>query len=484
MQKTASHLVSFSGCTSGTHDLAWAQIAAVRSIERIGTALTPPHVRKDGPLTGVRRVGDVLSAIRKVLERHQALRSHWERAEDGRLVQVVRAEGALSVDQYEVAADAVSSAAHEIKERLALEDFKSDELPVRVALLTVHGAPAAIAMLLHHVFADGIASAIVYEEIVNLSLGRALPGPSGWQPGEIAAFERSARGRAQAERADVFLRKQLRAASVPTPPRVDPTGGEPTFVWARLQSQAAAPSVASLSRRYGVSAANVIFAAYAAVLGQWTRQTSITLRLTVANRAHPGTRYAVTNLFQAIPLSVPAQSGTFGELVRDVSVVAFQGYRCSWYDHDRFVESRSLISAERGHHVALPFGVNLRVIGQSDFNGTQSLAEKRTFNALADLGPDALRKLSTASQLTEDRLPAALPDLNVRFSVWALAETAVMTLMGDTSAIPIHGPRLLLSGLDSILLDAALASGDTPLHQLSQTVLDRAADGRTTHEAS
>ncbi|KMS75690.1 hypothetical protein ACM01_07825 [Streptomyces viridochromogenes] len=478
MQKTASHLLSFSGCTSGTHSLAWAQIAAVRSIERIGGALTPPHVRKDGPLTGVRRIEDVLSAILKVVQRYEALRSHWERTGDGRLVQVVRAEGALSIDQYEVAADDVSGAAHTVKERLALEDFAPGELPVRIALLTVRGTPAAIAMLLHHVFADGVASAIVYEEIVNLSMGRTTPEPSAWQPREIAAFEDSPLGRAQARRADVFLRKELRRAPVPAPPCAIPADRQPTFVWAQLESPAAAAAIAGLARGRGVSSANVILAAYSAVLGRWTRQPSVTFRLTVANRAHPRTRHAVTNLFQSVPLTVPAQADSFGDLARDVAVTALRGYRHAWYDHDRFMESISEISAERGHHVTVPFGVNLRVIGQSDFEGPQSLAEKRVLDTLADLSPDDLRRLTAASQLTENYDSAALPDLNVRFSVWALARTAVMTLMGDTTAIARHGPGLLLSGLDAILVRAALASADAPLHQLAEQALDQAADKR------
>lgn len=46
------------------------------------------------------------------------------------------------------------------------------------------------------------------------------------------------------------------------------------------------------------------------------------------------------------------------------------------------------------------------------------------------------------------------PSPNVRFSVWTLTDTATMTLMGDVTGISPDGPRLLLTGLESVLLES------------------------------
>jgi hypothetical protein len=451
VQKTAIHAISFSGCSSGIYPLTWAQRAILRSIDQPDGRGTPSPVQKDGSIADVPDISDVLSGIRRVLARHEALRSYCRRGTGGGYEQVVEPAGVVYVDQYETTEDQVSGAMDELRSRLAERGFAEDEMPIRLALITVGGAPAAIVMLLNHLFADGVASAVVYEEILAASLGYSLPAP-GWQPGEIAAYEGSEPGQAQAKRADAYLRRQLEAVVLPGEPV---QSGEPKLIWARLHSRVVAAATALLRQRLGTSEANILLAAYLAVLGKWLGFTKCTVCIFSTNRFRPNMRRSVANLFQVLPLTVDTGVTDFSELVERVQSATLSGYRMGHYDPSRFEAALAEVSSKRGQEITVPYAVNLRLVGQKDFDGAQSREVANWLERHADREPAELYTMLGESRLVQGVHTGLAPEGNVRFTVWELADFAAMTVMGEVPRIPKEEPEALLMGLENLLLELA-----------------------------
>lgn len=149
-----------------------------------------------------------------VVARHDALRSVFPRFTENP-VQEVRAEGRFPLDVVECGSEPGAGVVEHTCERLKRGAFdNARDLPVRAAVLTRDGSPAALAFVISHMAVDGWSFHLVLEEL-RLSLSRGSADalePVARQPVDRALFESSEEGLSR-ERATLgHWERTLRAA--------------------------------------------------------------------------------------------------------------------------------------------------------------------------------------------------------------------------------------------------------------------------------
>ncbi|MGW1024996.1 condensation domain-containing protein [Streptomyces sp. NPDC002577] len=460
MRRTRQHRVAFRGEHAGSHPLAWAQAWVLDEIEGDGTSAPQNYnVRMHAPLEPGTTLSGALDAVRRVVERHEALRTHYPAAAaDARRMQVVRAEGALTVVEFDCPADEVAAVTGQVSEQIALPLFGPDELPLRTALVCVDGTPRRVVLALHHVSADGLAAGIVCEEIRRLSLDPGAELPPVRQPREIAAHEQTPAQQRHAERADAYHRRQLEAARSArlAPGTPDASGGYPYRQWA-LNSRAVAAACHRLARHHGVSAGAVLLAAYAKVLDDRSPVGSRTLSLVSGNRDHPETRLTVTNLHQRTAVTVDTGHDDFGALCRQAGAACLRAYRYGRFDP---VRQARAVDDERRRRVgdfALPYVVNLRIVGPGDLYPGAPNGARAGLDSHAGITREELRKLPDASEFFALHGTAPQKCDELKFDIWELSDTARMTLGTDTADLTGDDLRDVLQRFEMVLTTAACA---------------------------
>jgi Condensation domain len=285
------------------------------------SAITVPAVARVGtgvPPATVQRALDVLVA------RHAALRTVFGRSDAGRLVQRVRARGALPLTVTEHRGRPADLPARVLPAG-AEEPFVLAGGPVaRAELHRAGGAAGLVVVWLHHVISDLVSAQVLTGELVGLLRGSVLDGP-GLPMAEVAATERAVRPTARQhaywagvlDSADAWL-------GLPAP------AGTP-----HQPVRAALPRLAAdVVDRLGWLAADhrttmtavLAAAALAAHAGTATADTAV-LGLTVSNRDRPQLRSTVGCLADQLPLAVGLGGRpTFGELVGRVREALLDAY--------------------------------------------------------------------------------------------------------------------------------------------------------------
>lgn len=457
MRAVASHAVHVAGCRAGAYELTWSQRWLFLWMVTQGASAAGLNVRKQGALHPGTTVKSVLRAIERVMERHDALRTRYPGTGAARR-QEVAASAYLEVAQYEAARSTLDGTTAAVTELLADRAFEDGELPIRFAIVTVAGAPATIAFSIFHPSADGIASAVLYEEILRFSVEPDAELPLAWQPCDIAAYEQTATMRKHTCRAEAHLRERLHEA-----PLAAASGGPAptTFYWVSMDSTAIAAASLRLAQRYAIGTATAILAGYAVALGRRLDRATYSISMLCANREHPRMRRSVANLFQAMPLTVDLRSGTFKELCRRLDAEALRAYRYGRYDPIRGARTLLEVEGERGGRVDLSYSVNLRVVGHSDFEGQLSAADRARLESHATITDDALRGLVGASVPSELSFPEQRPEIDLSLNVWTLTDVASLTVMGHLPPTPTSELRALLCEMETTLVEAACDDGVT-----------------------
>lgn len=445
--------VTFSGCRSGRYPATWAQLATHEALRQRGAAGVQLNVRMAQLLDGA-HVGDVLGAIGRTLERHDALRTRCQVA-DGGLTQRVCAAGRLEVPVYPARADELRATVHQVTEALSLRPYSPTDPPTRMAIVTVDGTARAVAMSFSHLAVDGVAAGIVGEELRRLcGTGPPLPAPAAWQPGEIAAYETSEAGQAHARRADRYIRAEL-AASAPAPPPEPAEGGSGRLLEVAFDSRAVAAAALALARRHSVTEAVVLLAAHAVALSGRLGQDGCSVMMACANRGRRETAPSVANLSQFVPISVRTRGGSFADVVRSAQAASFRGYLSGHHDPRLFRASCEAAAAGLGRHIAIPHIVNIRTLGPRALHGDSVDPARRELLTHAGIGPDKLAALR-ADSLIQD-----LPDRpdhspgGITFTTWGLSDIAQMTLEANEERFARDVLHQLFTTLEDVLVTAA-----------------------------
>lgn len=328
--------------------LTWPQKGALDILDWSNNAITRIIPLEPGP------IDDILSAVRLLVERHEALRSRVIRDNSGDPRQEAVGEGDLTVVIHELDADADagnSAVARKLADRLKpLAGDLTTAPSACFGIITADGEPRHLALVLSHFFVDDKAMDIVVEDLASLLADRRpLPQPPGtWRPIDQARYEAGAAGQRMNSRALDYWERLLstgRPALFPTPLAGD---GPAIFSLTTLESRSLGWAVLRLARDHGQTPMTVMLTLTSLALRELTGASDLMFTLIASNRWQPETARAVSLLAQNALFHVELPDHDLTETLQRVSSAAMLAHRYARYDPQPIDELRERVGKTRG----------------------------------------------------------------------------------------------------------------------------------------
>ncbi|WP_138996528.1 non-ribosomal peptide synthase/polyketide synthase [Rhodococcus zopfii] len=148
-------------------------------VNQLDTASAAYNIPMAIRLTGRLDVAALSAAVRDVVTRHESLRTVFPATADGP-VQVVRSPEAMpGLVPVPVAADRIETA---VTTCAATGFDVSTELPLRVALFELGPDEHVLAVVVHHIAADGASLAPLARDVMSAYLARSAGNAPAWEP--------------------------------------------------------------------------------------------------------------------------------------------------------------------------------------------------------------------------------------------------------------------------------------------------------------
>ena len=284
----------------------------------------------DGPL----EVSALQQAWDAAVLRHEALRTTF-RNEAGVPVQVIEDEPAaqpLPVTSVEhLAAAEREPAARALIRDLARTSFDLATGPlVRAALVRLSPETHALAVVMHHIAADGWSFRVLFDELsadyeaISRGGGPVVPEPP-IQYADFAIWQLEHAADGGYVPAERFWRAELAGAPPTLPLPVDePYPARQTFAAGGLDGALGgglAEGLKRLAAREGTTQFAVLLAAYAVVLARLTGCDDLLVAVPMAARTRPETESVVGLVMNTVPIRIRIdQERTLGDLVRAIHI--------------------------------------------------------------------------------------------------------------------------------------------------------------------
>lgn len=302
--------------------------------------LPAANVRRIWPVPPGTPTDSVVAALAELERRHDALRTGFVLDDDGEVRQVP-----LTADQHPPAtvdlehtgyADVAGVTVDLSREAFALER----ERPWRRVVVTSAGAPVGVAVVVHHIAADGWAGNVLHRDFRALLTGEPLAaGPPTCQ--QVAHRQWSPAWQPRRAAAAGHWRTVLAGAPPPVDPPNDVTSARVTTVRSTRMLSAAT----RIAARADATVHSVLLAAYCAEIAGETDAADIVVGLISGNRGTPGWREVVSSFTQLVPVAVRVDDGEdLGSFTGRVHRDALNAYRHGCYD----VDMRTRVAAEHG----------------------------------------------------------------------------------------------------------------------------------------
>lgn len=344
--------IAYTGQSSGSGPLSLGQDNMVRcTIEN-----EPSDINKQGswPVPEGTTFEQVISALRTLAERHEALRTVYPYPDGGGrpVEQVVLAEGVFGLDVVETDRDP-SAEVDEIGRRNRAIRFEVDrEFPLRLTLVTVDGAPRGLSAVICHAAADGAATALLVTEWLELVSGRTLPPPAGPTPRRVALDERSPAGLRRTKSSLQHWERILSTGphAVFADSRLGPSDGTHTSLI--IHSVRAAEALEAVSARLSASTSTIIMSAYAALAAARAGRDDVVIAALSANRHRRTLVEYIGTVAQDALIALNTDAADFDELIGRASAAGMTAYWHSSFDSAAIWRLIDEVGARRGARFA------------------------------------------------------------------------------------------------------------------------------------
>ncbi|KAA2255900.1 hypothetical protein F0L68_27290 [Solihabitans fulvus] len=390
-------------------------------------------------------LADIEAAFAVLLSRHEALRTSY--STDGEPAQCVATGGQLTIEVHELAAgldddEVIDLLADRLRGKGV--DF-TRELPLRVAVGTRRGMPAAAVVLYSHMAVDFASMALIARQFTELLSNPdcARDEPPGHQPLDQAVAERTAHGLRQAESAVRYWENHLSTApqsAYPMPPPDRPVEG---FLSGFLHSPAGGLAMGHIAARVGAGRQAVLLAALCAVLAQRTGTNRCVFTSVSSNRFRVRLRDYVGSLAQDGLTALDLDTPTFDELVQRANRATLAANTHSLFDANELWRVIDEIGYRRGTRFTRDFTVNNI---SAHLDGEPSGDGPGDPNQVIDALPRTTVRWAESAQY-----PVVLMCNPVR-----LAPELLVALTADTTQVTRSEIELLLRGVERLLVAAAV----------------------------
>jgi hypothetical protein len=445
--------VEFRADTGGTFRMTWGQQGIWAPIRLFGDGSSFFNLPVVVDLPGGVATADqaaVAGALRRLVARNQALRTHFLDGPDGPVQEIARS-GTFFVRLEESTPGDSRARAFELAAELASAYFDHDaEWAIRIALVCAGQMPRHVVFVASHVLADGSGLQALIDDFFAL-----LRVPSGdgepairWQPADQVLREQSKQGVRRNQAAIGYWRKQLERM----PPSMFsfPPGPAawPRFQELRLESRALTVAAARMAAGCQVSVPTAVLTGTALALAAISGQTTCVLKVIVSNRFDRDTRGLVAPMAQEGLLVVDYPSGTVAEAARATSKAAQAAYFYGYYDPAAIGELLGAVAAQRQVQFDLTMFFNdLSALLDDALDMDQTPAHARF--------PEAETRMLLRDTLIA---PAGTMDTHgpkVFLTTQFGAGTCGLNLMADTAYLPLPTIERLLRGIETIMVEAA-----------------------------
>ncbi|WP_280253992.1 condensation domain-containing protein, partial [Nocardia abscessus] len=291
-------------------------------------------------LTGALDVAALRAAVRDVIGRHESLRTVFPADAEGP-AQVVLAE----TDLPELPLRPIEVTEPDLRDAVLASTGESFDLrariPVRASLFRVGPDDHVLAVVVHHIAADGVSTAPLARDLMTAYSARVAGEEPAWRPlpvqyPDFTLWQRAALG--SADDPDSVLSGQIAywraelaglapVLELPTDrPRPLVASGRGATVEFAIPADLTA-AITALARRHGVSTFMVLHAAYATLLARLAGVDDVAIGTPVAGRGEQALDDLVGMFVNTLVLRTPvAADASFAELlarVREVDVRAF-----------------------------------------------------------------------------------------------------------------------------------------------------------------
>lgn len=443
----------------GNGPMTWGQLHIWRPMQWFGADSAAFNIKRVVPLPerGV-PLSACRTALRRLIEAHQALRTRFTEQPDGTR-QIVAASSAHLVEVHPLPEGAdPQEAAAEQAGRLAAIPFRlSSEWPVRFSLVCRDGQVYAVAVVASHVAVDGWGIERITTDLAAMLVPSAAPqgAPAGspaasWQPLEQAAFERSERGRRKDARAMEFWRERLAEVPDTAPARAAGAPADPPVQRWVMRSTALAAASAELGRRTRTSSSTVLLALSAVALSALRAEPVVALQLIAGNRYTPRQQQLVSAAAQDALLVFRQEDASLDDTVRTVYRQATEGYFHGQYDPLSLAALLDEVRRSRRHPLDLSGYFNDARLGREWYlpSGPDD--------------PDPLTPRSARGPVLAQGFQRH--DMTFCLSLAQRGAECEVSLLADTAHLPQERVPAVLTGLESLLCDAV--DREVPLSEI------------------
>ncbi|MFE0458773.1 amino acid adenylation domain-containing protein [Kitasatospora sp. NPDC058965] len=390
------------------------------------------------------------AALTDLVARHEALRMAFVTTLDGTAEVRVAEPWPVTAEFTDLTgAAAPATRAAELISARAAEPFDLAAGPLlRVLLLRLGAEEHVLALVLHHIVADGWSVDLLQRELDALYAGHADGAPAQLPPlpvqfGDYACWQRDrlAGGELAADRE--YWRTALADVPAldlpsdrPRPPVLTFEGAAHAFHWDRRLTD----RIAEVARAYGASTYMTVLAGYQALLARYGGQRDFAVGSPVAGRLHRELEGVVGSFVNMLPIRSRVEEGVgFGRLLSRVREATLDAYA----------------------HQEVPF--------------EQIVAD---LDVVRDVSRSAVFQTTFAFQNYGERTPATPPGRTEAFHYAAASTHFDLALYLGEEADGLHGlftyrtdlfdraTVVRLAERFELLLDAALADPDRPVDDL------------------
>lgn len=437
-------LVRFEADRAGVAELTWGQREIWSAMLAKEQSLAVGGARQ---LPADRAISDVADDLRFIMTRHQSMRTRLRFMGDGTPLQVVADSGETSLEIVDAGGEDPATVAVAVALRYSATNFDYEtDWPVRMTVITAHGAATHVAEMFCHLATDGFGLATLRDDVAARYRGQALP-VTATQPLEQAIEQRGLAARRTHDAAMGYHERLLRNA--PATQFREPGGpGGPRIRELTCTSPAGYRALRVLAARAGVTTSPVLLAAFAVALTELTGVSPAVLNMVVNNRFRPGFAGSVSTVQQSCPCVIDP-AGDFGEVLTRAFRAAMGAYKNAYFDPDGKSEQIARIGMERGTELDLSCLFNDRRVGSRGAADASGGADP------ADLREDLCRTALTWGERSD------MPDDKLTLNISDAPGTLRYDLRADTRYVSPRDMETFMRRFEGVLVDAATAGGTT-----------------------
>jgi hypothetical protein len=345
-------VVAVEGDGDGEADLTWGQIGLWQSIEASGMSKTVFHIAEAEPGT---TVDDVVSMLRFMVTRHQALRTTLVLRDGLPPRQRCSPSGEATLTVVDAGADDPAEVAEAVSQRWQHEEFDYErEWPIRLAAIRKDGALTHLVTVILHTSIDAYGLSALAADVAarDAETGAAAGPVTALQPLEQAARQASPAGRRQNAASLKYLERVLRTIDASRFGAAK-YGGERRIDMIHYRSPATLLAVRAVAARERIDDSPVLLASFAVGLARFTGVNPVMAMLMVGNRFRPGLADSVSALIQLSPYMIDVADTTMGEAVSRAAASGINAYKNAYYDPFEQDEVIERVERERGEELDL-----------------------------------------------------------------------------------------------------------------------------------